>query len=135
MRKMTGMLLALALAGCATQSAPPQVPDSGPEVYRLIAAENQGLPQQISFGEHADREILRGQLLLNRDGTFHMSLTVRAQMTAAEPLTFERGYSGTYSRNPSGLTLHWLDGTSVPSPYVGKALKVYRGGVEYLFVP
>jgi hypothetical protein len=129
MRKVLGAMLALALAGCAANSQISQTPSS-PGTYNLIAVDGQAVPQAIGSGE----EVVAGTLVLNQDRSFEMKLQMRAQMTAKEPLNFQRQFSGTYTTSEIGVQLVWRGGIETSGAFFGKTLRIFNNGTEYLFV-
>lgn len=134
MRKISGAALALFLAGCATTSPAPQATPFGAGTYKLIAVENQALPEVISEGPNAGSEVIFGELHLNADRSFRMRLDLRTQVSSLQPLIYTRNQSGTYDSSPMGVTLSWESGTAATGAFFGRTLRVYRDGVEYLFM-
>jgi hypothetical protein len=134
MRKISGAALALILAGCATTSPAPQATAFGTGTYKLIAVENQALPEVLSEGPQAGSEVIFGELHLNGDRTFRMRLDLRAQVSSLQPLTYTRNQSGTFDSSPMGVTLNWAGGSAATGAFFGRTLRVYRDGVEYLFM-
>ena len=129
MRKVIGAMLALAVAGCAANSQISQTPNAGGS-YNLIAVDGQAVPQAIGTGE----EIVAGTLVLNGDGNFEMKLQMRAQLTAREPLEFQRQFTGTYTASEIGVELTWRGGIATSGAFFGKTLRIFNNGTEYLFL-
>lgn len=134
MRKITGAALALILAGCATTSPAPQATEFGIGTYKLLAVENQALPEVLSEGPQAGSEVIFGELHLNADKTFRMRLDLRTKVSSLQPLTYTRNQTGTFESSPMGVTLNWSSGSAATGAFFGRTLRVYRDGVEYLFI-
>jgi hypothetical protein len=122
-------MLAVALAGCAANSQISQTP-STTGTYNLIAVDGQAVPQPIGSGE----EVVSGILVLNQDGSFEMKLQLRAQLTAREPLNFQRQFSGNYTQSEIGVQMIWRGGIETSGAFFGRTLRIYNSGTEYLFV-
>ncbi len=134
MRTLTKFSFILLAAGCASLPAVPEQP-AGAGTYKLLAVENMALPEVIDYGPQAGEEIVGGQLILKKDGTFEMRIDARAQLTALEPLPYSRAMTGTYTSSNAGVTLTSArDNTTQVGALIDRTLRVYRGGVEYLFI-
>lgn len=129
MRKVLGAMLAIAIAGCASNSQISQTPTTA-GTYNLIAVDGQAVPQAIASGE----EVVSGTLSLNSDGTFEMKTQVRAQLTSKEPLSFQRQLGGNYSATDIGVQLAWRGGVETSGAFFGRTLRIYHNGTEYLFM-
>lgn len=129
MRKLLSAVLVLAAAGCATNSQISQ-DHRTPGKYNLIAVDGQAVPHKIASGE----EVLAGTLVLKADGEFEMKTSLRAQMTSAQPFYFQRQYDGTYTATNIGVNMSWRGGTVTSGAFFGHTLRVFQGGVEYLFL-
>ena len=123
MRKVIGAMLAIALAGCAANSQISQGPKATGN-YNLIAVDGQAVPQALGTGE----EVVSGTLVLNRDGNFEMKLQMRAQLTAREPLSFQRQFTGSYTTSEIGVQLVWRGGIETSGAFFGKTLRIYNNG-------
>lgn len=134
MRRISGAVLALILAGCATTSPAPQATPFGAGTYKLLAVESRALPETLSEGPQAGSEVISGELQLNADWTFQMRVDLRTQMTSLQPFTYTRNQTGTFVSSPMGVTLNWQSGTAATGAFFGRTLRVYRDGVEYLFM-
>lgn len=122
-------VLALAVAGCAANSqAGPQFETTG--TYKLIAVDGRAVPEVLSTGE----EVLAGDLVLKRDGSFAMKLDMRVQLSTPEPLTVRRELGGRYTASPIGVQLVWRDNVETSGAFFGRTLRIYRDGIEYLFM-
>ena len=129
MRKVFGVVLALAVAGCAANSGALQTPGA-PGTYHLLAVDGQAVPQAITSAE----EVVSGILALSDDGRFEMKLQLRSQMTAREPLNFQRQFTGSYTTSKIGLQLMWRGGIETSGAFYGRTLRIFHGGTEFLFV-
>lgn len=129
MRKLLSAVLVLAVAGCAANS---QIPgeQAAAGTYNLIAVDGQAVPQKIASGE----EVVSGTLVLNKDGSFEMKTSLRAQMTSTQPFSFQKQFNGTYTASPIGVQMTWRGGIETSGAFFGRTLRVFHDNVEYLFL-
>jgi hypothetical protein len=129
MRKLLSAALVLTIAGCAanTQISPDI---SGAGTYKLIAVDGQAVPHKLASGH----EVVEGKLWLKTDGSFEMKTSLSTQMSATEPFKYQREFGGTWTATQIGVQLAWRSGPETSGAYFGRTLRIYRDGVEYLFV-
>lgn len=134
MRKTCSVLLGLAMmAGCATTNTNLSKIPSVSGVYHVVTVEGAALPHTVTIGALEGREVLKSTLTLNADKTFELGMTMRVQMSSLEPFTFEREFTGTYEPSQIGVQLNWNEGAVTSAAFIGKTLKFYFDGVEFIF--
>jgi hypothetical protein len=129
MRRIFAAAVLLALAGCAANSQVSTVPAAA-GTYKLIAVDGQAVPHVIRTGE----EVVGGMLLLKTDGTFEVRTDMKAQMTATQPLAFQRQQLGTYTTTEIGVQLKWQLAAETSGAFFGRTLRIYNNGIEYLYM-
>jgi hypothetical protein len=133
MRKLMSAALILTLAGCASAPLQQDQP-TGAGTYRLLAINSEGMPVVMTEGPQAGSEVIGGELQLNNDNTFTMRIDLRTQVSSLKPLAYSRSYLGKYDTSNIGVTMAWQEGTATSGAFFGHTLRVYRDGVEYLFL-
>ena len=133
MRKLLSAALILTLAGCASAALQQDQP-TGAGTYKLIAINSEGMPVVLTEGPQAGSEVVSGELLLNDDHTFRMRIDLRTQLSSLKPLEYSRSYNGKYDTSSIGVTMAWQEGTTTSGAFFGHTLRVYRDGMEYLFL-
>jgi hypothetical protein len=134
MRKLMSAALILALAGCSTAALQQNSAKPTPQSYRLIAVNNVAVPEVITEGPQTGMTVVGGELFLNDDRTFQLRLDLLAQVSSLKPLQYSRIYNGKYDTSTIGVTMAWQDGALTSGAFFGHTLRIYRDGVEYLFL-
>jgi hypothetical protein len=133
MRKLMSAALILTLAGCASAPLQQDQPIAA-GTYKLIAINSEGMPVVLTEGPQTGSEVVAGELQLNTDNTFRMRIDLRTQVSSLKPLEYSRSYDGKYDTSSIGVTMAWQEGALTSGAFFGRTLRVYRDGMEYLFL-